>query len=103
MQLNKLDNIIFLKNVESNYIDEAFIVLKENVNFNKINSNTSENNYKINILKEAEFLVNRKLEENDIDFEKYKFINLEKKFKISKLANLILIGLFIIFSIKNFF
>ena len=98
-----MDNIIFLKNVESNYIDEAFIVLKENVNFNKINSNTSENNYKINILKEAEFLVNRKLEENDIDFEKYKFINLEKKFKISKLANLILIGLFIIFSIKNFF
>ncbi len=36
MQLNKLDNIVFLKDLESNIIEEAFIVLKDNVNFTKM-------------------------------------------------------------------
>ena len=30
MQINKTNNVIFLKDVESNVIQEAFVVLKEN-------------------------------------------------------------------------
>ena len=34
MQINKLNNIVFLKDLESNIIEEAFVVLKEKVKIN---------------------------------------------------------------------
>ena len=39
MQLNKLNNIVFIKKPESNIIEEAFIVLKDNVKINDFSFN----------------------------------------------------------------
>ena len=39
MQINKLNNIVFLKDLESNIIEEAFVVLKEKVKINDIKEN----------------------------------------------------------------
>ena len=103
MQVNKTNNIVFLKNVESNLIEEAVVILKNGVTLNnnlkeKINKKEEKN---INILKEAELIVNQKIKENDIKFEKYKVNKLEKKIKILKFINSILILLgTIIFFIK---
>ena len=49
MQLNKLDNIVFLKDLESNIIEEAFIVLKDNVNFTKMEKEKYKKMKKIQI------------------------------------------------------
>ncbi len=103
MQVNKTNNIVFLKNVESNLIEEAVVILKNGVTLNnnlkeKTNKKEEKN---INILKEAELIVNQKIKENDIKFEKYKVNKLEKKIKILKFINSILILLgTIIFFIK---
>ena len=103
MQVNKTNNIVFLKNVESNLIEEDVVILKNGVTLNnnlkeKTNKKEEKN---INILKEAELIVNQKIKENDIKFEKYKVNKLEKKIKILKFINSILILLgTIIFFIK---
>ena len=103
MQVNKTNNIVFLKNVESNLIEEAVVILKNGVTLNnnlkeKTNKKEEKSN---NILKEAELIVNQKIKENDIKFEKYKVNKLEKKIKILKFINSILILLgTIIFFIK---
>ena len=52
MQTNKANNVIFLKNTESNIIEEAFLILKENVKINDFKDN--KENKKIDVLKEAE-------------------------------------------------
>ena len=103
MQVNKTNNIVFLKNVESNLIEEAVVILKNGVTLNNnIKEKTNKKEEKnINILKEAELIVNQKIRENDIKFEKYKVNKLEKKIKILKFINSILILLgTIIFFIK---
>ena len=102
MQINKLNNIVFLKDLESNIIEEAFVVLKEKVKINNIKENCKlkEKNEE-NILKEAEILINSKLDENNIEFEKFKLKTLEKKYKRIKIINillLILIGLLFLLS-----
>ena len=103
MKVNKNNNIVLLKNVESNLIEEAVVILKNGVTLNnnlkeKTNKKEEKN---INILKEAELIVNQKIKENDIKFEKYKVNKLEKKIKILKFINSILILLgTIIFFIK---
>lgn len=91
MQINKLNNIVFLKDLESNIIEEAFVVLKDNVNLNQFEKYSKEINGNKTIQKEAEFLINNELEINDIKFEKYKFKKLNNKYKILKLINIVLI------------
>ncbi len=92
MQINKLNNIVFLKDVESNIIEEAFVVLKGKVKINDIQENVkSEEKNNINILKEAELLINSKLDENSIEYEKFKVKTLEKKYKKIKIINTILL------------
>ena len=103
MQVNKTNNIVFLKNVESNLIEEAVVILKNGVtlNNNLKKKKKKKKKKKIKILKEAELIVNQKIKENDIKFEKYKVNKLEKKIKILKFINSILILLgTIIFFIK---
>ncbi len=90
MQLNKLNNIIFLKDVESNVIEEAFIVLKEGVKMHQLKNEKSENK-NINIFKEAELIVNEKLNKSNIEYEKFKIKELEKKIKVSKTINIMLV------------
>lgn len=92
MQINKLNNIVFLKDVESNIIEEAFVVLKEKVKINDIKENVKvEEKNKINILKEAETLINSKLDETNINYEKFKVKTLENKYKKLKIINSILL------------
>lgn len=92
MQINKLNNIIFLKDLESNIIEEAFVVLKEKVKINDIKENCKlKEKNEVNILKEAEILINSKLDENNIEFEKFKLKTLEKKYKRIKIINILLL------------
>ena len=92
MQLNKLNNIIFLKDAQSNIIEEAFIVLKEGVKINQLkNEKDKTKDESINILKEAELIINEKLDKLNIEYEKFKIKELEKKIKISKVMNIILV------------
>ena len=99
MQINKTDNVIFLKDVESNIIDEAFIVLKKNVKFSE-NENKYINKLKIDALKEAEIIINERLEKDKNSYEKFKILKLNRKVKLLKWANIVLIAILIISFIK---
>lgn len=93
MQINKTNNIIFLKNAESNIIDEALVVLKKNVHINECNSEENKKGQfeEKNILKEAEILVNEKIAESNLYYEKYIMEKLKKKNKFLKIVNILLI------------
>lgn len=120
MDINHMKNIVILKNLPSNMVEEAFIVLKDNVNahesntiMNNLNKNKDIGNKKIKnntkkekmdnkeyIIKEAEMIVNdyvSKLEEKSIKSTNEK-IKLQEKNKRLKISNLFFI-LFSIFSI----
>lgn len=99
MQINKTDNVIFLKDVESNIIDEAFIILKKNVKFSD-NENKHINKLKIDALKEAEMIINEHLEKDKKNYEKFKISKLNKKVKLLKWANIVLLTILIISFIK---
>lgn len=102
MQISKTNNVIFLKDVESNIIKEAFIVLKDNVRFeNQQQESRVENtNRTIEILKEAELLINEEINKRNLNYEKYKLLKLQKKLKLQKLLNIFYIIAIIIFIIK---
>ena len=104
MQINKLNNIIFLKDVESNIIEEAFIILKNNVNINNFEENNKiQDKNQIDILKEAELLINTKIDENNIKYEKYKMRILEKIYKRVRNINcLLVICSFLLFLITKY-
>ena len=91
MQVKKTDNVIFLKNLESNIIKEAFIILKDNVNLERIgkDSDIPKGNKKINILKEAELLINEEIAKNNLNYQKYKIVKLENKLKILKVFSIL--------------
>lgn len=92
METSKLKNIVVLKNLPSNIIDEAIIVLKTNKKVKKLqrienkktqgNEDTKKDNEYI--VKEAEMIVNNyisNIEKND----KKKIFNKEAKEKYAKL------------------
>ena len=91
--MNKTNSVIFLKDIESNIIEEAVIVLKENVNINKLNN---ENEFNKGILNEAELIINERVKENDLEFQKYKITKLTKRIRILLITNILLIILLII-------
>lgn len=99
MQLNKLNNIIFLKELESNLIEEAFVVLKDNVNITRFEEKIDKQNSKKTVLNEVESLINTELRVNELKFEEYKYKKLNKKYKFLQVVNAIFIiaGIFIIF------
>lgn len=92
METSKLKNMVVLKNLPSNIVDEAIIVLKTNkkvkklqrVENKKIQANENTNKDKEYIIKEAEMIVNNyisNIEKND----KKKNFNKETKGKYNKL------------------
>lgn len=98
MQINKTDNVIFLKDVESNIIDEAFVILKDNVKLNVLKENeeySQKNKTELDILKEAELLINQEINSNNMKYEKFKISRLERKIKILKTMNIINVIAFI--------
>ena len=99
MQTEKMKNMIILKNLPSNIIDEAFIILKGNQKAKILNALESsiKNSATVSqpegyIVKEAEMILNNYL--SKIENEKYVKSNyvrtLEKKYKKLKLISIIL-------------
>lgn len=92
MQLNKLNNIVYLKDMESNIIEEAFVVLKDNVNFNRFQEKNSKMDGEKTLLNEVEVLMNSELKVNELKFETYKLKKLSKKYTFLKFINIVLIA-----------
>ena len=99
MQTEKMKNMIILKNLPSNIIDEAFIILKGNQKAKILNSleNSIKDSSATNqpdgyIVKEAEMILSDYM--SKIENEKYIKSNyvrtLEKKYKKLKLISIIL-------------
>lgn len=93
MESSKLKNMVVLKNLPSNIVDEAIIILKTNKKVKKLqkieqnkNSISNENDKKDKeyILKEAEMLVNNYISEIESNEKKHIF-NKEAKAKYNKL------------------
>jgi ABC-type Fe3+/spermidine/putrescine transport system ATPase subunit len=95
MQSNKINTVLFFKDVESNLIEEAVIVVKSNINL-KEKESKKELIDKNAILKEAEFIINNKIEENNKSFMEFKISKLLKKYKYVKIVNICLLILIII-------
>ena len=90
MQKNKTNDVIFLKNLESNLIEEAIVILKKNIKLDSIENDTNEKKLtSSNILKEAEMLINQKINQSDIKYEKFKVNKLENKIKRLRIINIV--------------
>ena len=114
MESNIMKNIVVLKNLPSNLVEEAFVVLKENEKIQiedlikkenivrDINKNSNEKEDKEYIIKEAELLVENYLK--DIEKRKNeKNKNIWKlKYEKLKILNIFLFFLFVITIIKSF-
>ena len=87
MQINKTNNVIFLK---------------DNVKFEtKLQENMVKSTDKsLEILKEAEYLINEEINKSNLCFEKYKFLKLQRRLKIQQAINILCILAIIIFIIK---
>ena len=105
MENNKMRNIVVLKNLPSNLVEEAIVVLKGNkiklpeYAEKKAEVKTGSKDY---ILKEAELIISNyvsNLEKNKLG-KKKSLDGIEKKYKRLKL---ITIGLFIAFAIVTIF
>ena len=101
MNISDMKNIVVLKNLPSNLVEEAIVVLKENKKIHKYqlidakeknNDNIEKNNDKGYILKEAEMLVKSYTEELEKQSPKWKknMKKLEKRYKNSIKLNFFL-------------
>ncbi|MBP3596769.1 MAG: hypothetical protein J6J60_05155 [Clostridia bacterium] len=99
---NKLKNIIVLKGMASNVVQEAIVILKPNIQFEKCNSlyknkdNTLFNIKKKSVVSEAEYVINNYIKEIETTNSRSKVKKLEKRYKFSKILNVILFVSFII-------
>lgn len=92
METSNLKNIVVLKNLPSNIVDEAIIVLKSNkkakklqkIEKKKTQSNENLKKDKEYILKEAEMIVNNYISKIEKD-DKKNIFNRESKEKYNKL------------------
>lgn len=111
MNMSDMKNIVVLKNLPSNLVDEAIIVLKENKKVHKYqvidtnenkekNKNSQIKNTKEYIIKEAEMLIKSYTEELEKKSPKWKnnMKKLEKRYKQSVKLNFIL-GIMTVISI----
>jgi len=98
MDISKMKNIIVLKNLPSNIVEEAFVVLKANKKI-KLLKKSNENNIekkqiteKEHIVKEAEMIISNYINETDkMNQLKLKSTrDLEKKYKKLKNINIFL-------------
>lgn len=102
MDINKMRNMVILKDLPSNLIEEAFVVLKENQKIkkfeyiesksDKFSENHNEENEDEFVVKEAELLISNyinKLENQDLTSKNINNILL-KKYKYSKMCSIAL-------------
>lgn len=107
MNESKMKNMVILKNLPSNIVEEAYVILKPNKNFRTSGTKQEGSSERITadyVVKEAEFVVNNYLEK--IEEKKHiKSIEIEKikrKYSKMKKASLILAGILILNIIVNF-
>ena len=98
MDTSQMKNIVVLKNLPSNIVDEAIVVLKPNKMARKLqytinNGETKEKSEKSGyIVKEAEMLINKYLEEIESNKKGKKKSNWEKKYNVQKYISIGLAG-----------
>ena len=102
MQLSKMKNIIVLKGMSSNVVQEAIVVLKPNVKLKQSEYNTKgkmnheDKNKKMIVMKEAENTIHnyvKKLQKENCYKEE---IALRKKYRFLQVCNVFLISSIII-------
>lgn len=77
--MEKLKNIVVLKNLPSNLIEEAFVVVKPNIKIEKAeDENYKKDNY---VVKEAESVITNYLKKLDNSKEKKYIKKMENKYK----------------------
>ena len=101
--MNKMKNIVVVKNFKSNLVEEAIVVFKENVkiheeNFVKNNfSNGEKKDLKNGLcVKEAENIINDYI--NNVE-KNTKEEKLKKKIKFLKIINVVLISIILVLAI----
>lgn len=101
--MNKMKNIVVVKNFKSNLVEEAIVVFKENVkiheeNFVKNNfSNGEKEDLKNGLcVKEAENIINDYI--NNVE-KNTKEEKLNKKIKFLKIINVVLISIILVLAI----
>ena len=98
MDTSQMKNIVVLKNLPSNIVEEAIVVLKPNKRARKLqyvknNGETKEKSEKSGyIVKEAEMLINKYLEEIESNKKSKKKSNWEKKYNVQKYISIGLAG-----------
>ena len=99
MNSNQMKNIIVLKNLPSNIIDEAFVVLKNNKKVKSLKKieNMQENNMPKEksedyILKEAEMVISNYLSkmEKEKEYKSYSVRQIENRYKKMKIVTIVL-------------
>lgn len=112
MNPNQMKNMIVLKDLPSNLIDEAFIILKNNKKIkalerieNKNNSKLQKENSREYIVKEAEMIISNYLSkiEKEKQIKSYSVKQMENKYKKLKMVTIILSAIIIINTIVNVF
>lgn len=108
MQKNKLNNVIVLKDISSNIVEEAIVVLKPHVNFrlseeknNKLPNVQTENKNKT-ILKEAEYIIQNYISQIDTKNKQKEKNKIEKKYKSLKRVVITLSIINILLLLKSF-
>ena len=105
MQLSKMKNIIVLKGMASNVVDEAIVVLKPNVKIKqseynaKGKGNFEDKNKKMIVIKEAENTINSYVKKLQKDTKTEETNALKMKYKFLQISNAILIGSIIIITL----
>lgn len=107
MDLNNIKNIVILKNLPSNIVDEAIVVLKNNelIKNREIVENGQnkkvKNKNKDYIVKEAENVITNYISNIEKQKNKKTLEELENKYKQLKLISMLLAGLIVLSGILN--
>lgn len=104
MEKNSLKNIVVLKNVPSNIIDEAFVILKSNKMAKKLeyidkatnHRDTNNKDKKNYIIKEAESVIANYMEKIEGKDKSITKVNYNKNYKKLKIYSIIMSILFFI-------
>lgn len=97
MQLSKMKNIIVLKGMASNVVDEAIVVLKPHVKIKqseynrKGKQNLQDKNKKMIVMKEAESTINTYVKKLQKETKKSETQVLKMKYKFLQICNAVLV------------
>lgn len=107
MNESKMKNMVVLKNLPSNIVEEAYVILKPNKNFKQNIEKQENQNTRISsdyVVKEAEMVVSNylsKIEEKKT-FRNLEVEKIERKYKKLKNTSMILAGILILNIITSF-